>query len=150
LLIDAQLIVNISERLIIIYVQILSSGKKTHRPVPRRVNKSKNNITETDFFSHTEYAIPWNQLRSMWILYFGVQDEFPEGVGLKEIQKLSGLANVLKTILESTKESDFLLILRFENRYMYLIFCANFLHGQTTVIINKCVKFMSIEFLVVE
>jgi hypothetical protein len=78
---------HISERLIIIYVQILSSGKKTHRPVPRRVNKSKNNITETDFFSHTEYAIPWNQLRSMWILYFGVQDEFPEGVGLKEIRK---------------------------------------------------------------
>ena len=97
-------IVNISERLIIILCKNSSSEtEKDHpRPVPRQVNKLKSKITETDFFSHTEYAIPWNQLRSMWILYFGIQDEFPEGVSLKEIRKAFRTCKRFETILEST------------------------------------------------
>jgi len=60
---------------------------KQSNPVPRPVNKLKGKNVETDFFSRPEYAIPWNQLRSMWIVYFGVQDEFPEGITVKEIRK---------------------------------------------------------------
>jgi hypothetical protein len=74
--------------LIIILRKNFPSETVKSRPVPRRVNKLKNKNTETDFFSHTtEIAIPWNRLRSMWIVYFGVQDEFPLFVGLSEIQK---------------------------------------------------------------
>ncbi|CAG8627028.1 6425_t:CDS:2, partial [Paraglomus occultum] len=65
----------------------LNKGKKQSNPVPRPVTKFKGKNIEADFFSHPEYAIPWNQLRSMWIVYFGVQDGFPEGITVEEIRK---------------------------------------------------------------
>ena len=36
---------------------------------------------------NSKYVVPWNQLRSMWIAYFGLQEEFPELVDIKEIRK---------------------------------------------------------------
>ena len=63
---------------------------KQSNPVPRPVNKRKGKNVEEDFFSRPAYAIPWNRLRSMWIVYFGVQDEFPEGITIAEIRKALG------------------------------------------------------------
>ena len=33
------------------------------------------------------YIIPWNRLKCMWIVYFGLQGEFPEGISTREITK---------------------------------------------------------------
>ena len=32
------------------------------------------------------YVVPWNQLRSFWIAYFGPQEGFPQGVSMREVR----------------------------------------------------------------
>ena len=62
------------------------SNANVSRPKPRLPDSSKSQCIETDFFEHSKYIVPWNRLRVMWIIYFGVQEEFPEGVGVKQIR----------------------------------------------------------------
>ncbi|CAG8537093.1 7898_t:CDS:2 [Paraglomus brasilianum] len=58
------------------------------RPQPRLPKKGKAVETDNDdFFIHSEYIVPWNRLRSMWTVCFGLQEEFPEGVGVKKIRE---------------------------------------------------------------
>ncbi|CAG8638248.1 793_t:CDS:2 [Paraglomus brasilianum] len=33
--------------------------------------------------SQCKFIVPWNRLRVMWIMYFGLQEEFPDGVSVK-------------------------------------------------------------------
>lgn len=65
----------------------LEANKQRPQPKPRLPNtKSKGKLPETDFFINSRYIIPWNRIRSMWITYFGLQKEFPEGVGIKNVR----------------------------------------------------------------
>ena len=61
------------------------SNANVSRPKPRLPDSSKSQCIETDFFEHSKYIVPWNRLRVMWIIYFGVQ-KFPDGVGVKQIR----------------------------------------------------------------
>ena len=79
-----------------------------------------------------------------------VQDEFPEGVGLKEIQKAFRTCERFENNPGVNEGVRFSFDFAFRKSLYVLNILCQFLHGQTTVIINKCVKFMSKEFLVVE
>ncbi|CAG8656968.1 10575_t:CDS:2 [Paraglomus brasilianum] len=68
---------------------IRKSNKETKKYHPRpRPPDRKGKLPETDdFFINREYVVPWNRLRSLWTVYFGLQKEFPEGVGVKRIKE---------------------------------------------------------------
>ena len=62
------------------------SKANVSRPKPRLPDSLKSQCTETDFFENSKFIVPWNRLRVMWIMYFGLQEEFPDGVGVKRIR----------------------------------------------------------------
>ncbi|CAG8660608.1 2606_t:CDS:2, partial [Paraglomus brasilianum] len=69
---------------------IRKSNREANKQRPRpRLPENKCKLSETEFFMNSKYVVPWNQLRSMWIAYFGLQEEFPELVDIiiKEIRK---------------------------------------------------------------
>jgi hypothetical protein len=73
------------------------------RPQPRRTDR-KGKLPETDFFINSEYIVPWNRVRSMWTVYFGTQEEFPKGVGVKKIRQ--ALTECLRYVNNAGVNSD--------------------------------------------
>jgi hypothetical protein len=68
--------------------KVLTAPKaKRRRPNPRPIDKSKGKRTDENFFVNSKYIIPWNRIKSMWIAYFGIQEEFPGGVSIRKVRK---------------------------------------------------------------